>query len=248
LKGSNKLKKVNDFAVILNLLSGARDKNSEIYVWKLISDKKHLSQVRIESIRKARKDFAIVPCDGSERNLMDIIGASKSVDIYVPEYCLLFRTAIRSSDPPFRYYLEIPEFVAQLERRKNLRLVIENPSDLKISFTKKIDNPRPLSQYFHKDCYDVSVGGFSFYISKMETKFFNDNNSIDVVIKIDNVSLKAKAQIITKAEIEPDEFNGLSYKVWRIGCMFTEIDHLVRKSIEKFIFERIKEDQYVINE
>jgi hypothetical protein len=248
LKKTNELKKVNDFAVILNLLSGIKEKNTEVYIWKLIGDKKHLSQVRLESIRKMRKDFAIVPTEGQERSLQDIIGTSKSVDIFVPDSCLLFRSVIRTSDPPSRYYLEIPEFVAQLERRKNLRLVLENPSDFKISFTTKIDGPRPMSQCFHKDCYDVSTGGFSFYISRLESKFFQDQGVVDLVVKIEKISLKARAQITKVWEIEPDEFNGLSYKVWRVGCRFIEIDQLAKKYIEKFIFERIKEELHVINE
>ncbi len=248
MKNLSQLKKVNDFAVILNLLAGAKEKNAEIYVWKLIGDKKHLSQVRLEAIRKSRNDFSIVPIEGQERSLQDVIGTSKSVDIFVPDACLLFRSAIRTSDPPLRYYLEIPQFVAQLERRKNLRLVLENPSELKISFSKKIDGARPMTQYFHKDCYDVSTGGFSFYITRMETKFFLEHDSIDLVIKIDKVSLKAKAQITVVRDIEPDEFNGLSYKVWRVGCRITEIDQLAKKYIEKFIFERIKEELHVIND
>jgi len=248
LKSRNKLKKVNDFAVILNMLNGAKENNTEVYIWKLVGDKKHLAQVRLESVRKTKRDFAIVPNEGQERSLQDIIGFSRYVDVYLPESSLLFRAAIRTSDPPFRYYLEIPEFVAQLDRRSNLRLILESPSEVKISFQKMMEGPRPISQYFHKDCYDVSTGGFSFYVSKMESKFFGPGDPFELLMRIDRISIKAKSQISVIKEIEPDEFNGLNYKVFRVGCKFTEIDQLAKKYLEKFIFERIKEELRVINE
>lgn len=248
MNDSNKLKKVVDFAVILNLITSAKAKNAEVYVWKVIGDKKHLSQVRLESIRKTRKDFAIVPTEGQEQNLQDIIGTSNTVDIFIPDSTLIFRSVIRISESPSRYYLEIPEFVAQVERRKNLRLVLEDASEFKISFSTTTNGPRPIAQYFHKGCYDVSTGGLSFYISRLELKFFQEQGTIDLVIKIDKVMLKAKALLTNIREIDPDEFNGLSYKVWKVGCRFIEIDQLARKYIENFIFERIKKELHVINE
>ena len=79
LKSRNKLKKVNDFAVILNMLNGAKENNTEVYIWKLVGDKKHLAQVRLESVRKTKRDFAIVPNrDRREvyKTLLDSVGMS----------------------------------------------------------------------------------------------------------------------------------------------------------------------------
>jgi hypothetical protein len=42
-------------------------------------------------------------------------------------------------------------------------------------------------------------------------------------------------------EIEPDEFNGLTYKVWRVCCRFSQIDLNAKKFLEVFILEKIKE-------
>lgn len=245
----NKLKKVKDQSTILNLLSGAKESNAEVYVWKLIGNSKHLGQVRIESIRKTRHDFCIIPSEGQDRVVQDLMGSDSYIDIYIPGSALLLRCSIKSTDAPYRYYLQIPTFVAQVERRKTFRLNVHASGEVKVSFGKSITLPRPMTQHFLKDCFDVSTGGFSFFISKMESKFFQINDPINQIeIKAGSWSTKAAAEIATIREVEPDEFNGLSYKVWRVSCRFSQIDQISRKYLEKFIFERIKDELHAINE
>jgi hypothetical protein len=245
----NKLKKVKDEATILSLLSGAKEGVSEVFVWKLIGNAKHLGQVRIESIRKARRDFCIVPAEGQDRLVQDLMGSHSYVDLYIPNSALLLRCSIKQTDAPFRYYLQLPEFVAQVDRRKSFRLNTHEESEVKISFAKTVTSPRPMSQHFLKDCFDVSTGGFSFYISKLETKFFQVEDAIpSVEIKAGKWSTKVVAQVAFIREVEPDEFNGLSYKVWRVSCRFSSIDQISRKYLEKYIFERIKDELHAIND
>lgn len=249
LVNGNKLKKVKDEATILSLLSGAKENNAEVFLWKLIGNTKHLGQVRIESIRKARKDFCIIPAEGQDRLVQDLMGSHSYVDLYIPHSALLLRCNIKQTDAPFRYYLQLPDFVAQVDRRKSFRLNVHNTSEVKISFGKSVNLPRPMSQHFLKDCFDVSTGGFSFFVSKMENKFFQVNDQIPKVdIKAGDWSTKAAAEIVMIREIEPDEYNGFTYKVWRVSCRFTQIDQISKKYLEKFIFERIKEELHVINE
>lgn len=244
----NSLKKVKDEYAILSLLFGAKDNSADVFVWKLIGNTKHLGQVRIESIRKMRNDFCIIPAEGQDRAVQDLMSGQNYVDLYIPDSALLLRCSVKQTDAPFRYYLKIPEFVAQVDRRKSLRLNTYDTSEVKVSFGKSVANPRPMSQYFLKDCFDVSPGGFSFFISKMESKFFHANDPISTVeIKAGKWSTHADAEIVMIREVEPDEFNGLTYKVWRVSCRFSKIDQISRKYLEKFIFERIKDELHAIN-
>jgi hypothetical protein len=249
LSDDNKLKKVKDKATIMSLLSGAKESSSEVYIWRLIGSAKHLGQVRIESIRKMRNDFCIIPAEGQDRLVQDLMGSQNYVDLYVPGSALLLRCNIKQTDAPYRYYLTIPEFVAQVERRKSFRLNTYDTADVKVSFGKSVTLPRPMSQHFLKDCFDVSTGGFSFFVSKMESKFFQPNDPIPLIeIKAGDWGTKVSAEIATVREIEPDEFNGLTYKVWRVSCRFSKIDQISRKYLEKYIFERIKSELHAINE
>ena len=249
MANDNKLTKVKDQATILSLLSGAKESSAEVFIWKLIGNTKHLGQVRIESIRKTRKDFCIIPAEGQDRLIQDLMGSLNQVDLYIPDSALLLRCNVKQTDAPYRYYLQLPDFVAQAERRKNLRLNTHQTSEVRVSFGKSVSTPRPMSQHFLKECFDISTGGFSFFISKMEAKFFQVDDPISQVeIKAGDFSTKINAEIATIREIEPDEFNGLTYKVLRVSCRFAQIDQISKKYIEKFIFERIKDELHAINE
>ena len=245
----NKLKKVKDESTIFSLLSGTKELNAEVFIWKLIGNSKHLGQVRIESIRKLRRDFCIIPGEGQDRIVQDLMASQSYVDLYIPDSALLLRCNIKSTDAPYRYYLQMPDCVAQAERRKSFRLNVHNESEVKISFGKTVALPRTMSQHFLKDCFDISTGGFSFFISKMENKFFQVGDSIpSLEMKAGKWSTKASAEIMTIREVEPDEFNGLAYKVWRVSCKFSSLDQISRKYLEKYIFERIKDELRAINE
>ena len=248
LTTENKLKKVQDEAVITSLLFSAKESELEVYVWRLVGGSKHLAHVKIESIRKTRKDFCIVPLAGNEKAVQELMSSQDYIDLYIPDSALLLRCTIKQTDAPIRYYLQIPNFVAQVERRKNFRLNVYDSEEVKIGFSKSVTVPRPMSQHFNKSCFDVSAGGFSFMASRMESKFFQVNDPIrGVEIKVGNQVIKVSGQVALIKEIEPDEFNGLTYKVWRVCCRITQIDDISRKYLEKFIFERIKDELHVIN-
>ena len=105
-----------------------------------------------------------------------------------------------------------------------------------------------MTQQFGKSCFDISTGGFSFLVSRMESKFFQINDPIRMLeIKISDWSTIVNVEIALIKEVEPDEYNGLTYKVWRICCRFSLIDQISKKYLEKYIFERIKDELHAIS-
>lgn len=246
---ANELKKIKDESAILNLIGTVKEQRQEVFLWRFVGGTKHMAMVRVESVRKMRGDFCVVPADGQDRQVQDIIGGMNHIDLYVPESALLLRCSIKQTDAPFRYYLSIPKFVAQVDRRKSLRLNVHDESDVLLNFAKTTGGPRVVKQHFHKACYDISAGGFSFHVSKAEAKFFNVTDEIPVVdIKMPGWAGKVTAVISAIREIEPDDKNGMTYKVLRISCSFTNIDQISRKYLEKYVFERIKDELHAINE
>ena len=249
LENVNKLKKVYDEAIIINLLSGAQENNADVFIWKLLGASKHIGQVKIESIRKKRGDFCITPSEGQERIIKDLVGSQTYADVYIPQASILFRCNLISTHAPKRYYLSIPDFVAQLERRKNLRINVYESNEIKLSFSKKIITSNSGGQNFQKSCFDLSGGGFSFLVSRMESKLFNLKETLSLVeIKSKKWSHRISAEICQIREVEPDEFNDLIYKVWRISCRMIEIDQTFKKDLEKYIFEQIKDELCAIND
>ncbi len=248
MANDNKLRKVTDVAVIYSLLNSAKELGTEVYVWRFIGNRKIMSSVRIEALRKQRSDYSIVPLAGNDQTVQDLISGQHFVDLYIPDSALLLRCKIKTVDAPLRYYLHIPEFVAQVERRKNFRLKVYGLYEVNASFTKEVSTPKSGTQHFSKDLFDISTGGFSFYVSRLESKLFQVGDPLSrVLLKAGTWTGKLSAKVAMIREIEPDVHNGLQYKVWRISCKYTEIDEVSRKYLEVYIFERMNHDLHAIN-
>ena len=248
MSNGNKLNKVHDLHQILSNLNSAKENTAEVYLWRFVGGSKHLALSRIESVRKQRGDFCVVPAEGQDRILQDLVGGQSQVDLYIPSMSILMRCRIKQTDAPFRYYLEFPEFIAQAERRRHLRLNVYEKEEIKVSFGKSVVMPRAMSQFFLKSCFDVSTGGLSFFVSKTESKLFQPEDKIPTMeLKSSNWSAKVSSKVLSIRETDPDEANGFPYKVWRVSCQITQIDSVSRQQLEKFIFERIKEELHAIN-
>lgn len=240
------LSKIQDPAIIYDLLMGSKDNKSDVFIWRLIGGEEHLGQVKIESVSKARRDFSIMPCDDHDEEVQNLLLNQSYIDFYIPNYSLLFRCHLKTNGGPIRYSLHLPLEVAQVDRRANQRITTFKDDQLEISFQSQSE--RGLNQQFSKVCFDLSGGGLSFYVSKMEKKFFREGEVIkELSIKTPQWKSQVKAEMILVKELEPNEFNDLPYKVWRVCCRFKELDQESKRLLDKYIFERIKGELHVIN-
>jgi len=245
----NEMKKIEDVSVIWSLIFSSKELSRQAYVWRFIGDSKHVGMVKIEAVRKQRNDFCIIPSDGQAKMVESLLSGNEGkIDLYIPEASMIMRCDIKHADAPRRYYLCFPSYSALLERRKYLRLNVYESGSIKANFSKSIVVPRYITQYFDKTLTDISVGGFSFYVSKIENKFFQVGDPITgVSIKTFDWSGQLEGEVTSIREIQPDEFNGLSYKVWRVSCKFRNMQEDAKRYIERYILERIKRDLSAIN-
>jgi hypothetical protein len=249
LNNDNNLKEVKDKVTIFNLLSGAKENDSDVFVWRLIGDRKHLGKMRVESLRKTDNVLCLISIDEDENIVKEIVGNLGHVDLYIPDCAMLLRCDLKSTDRGVRYYLKIPSLVVQLERRQVLRLTITDPDSIQVHLTKSFKRSVTGTQHFAKPIIDISSGGFAFFVSKLELKYFQIGDDIsEVKVSFDKYLFQSGAQVCSILEITPDEYNGLSYKVWRINCKFNSIDQISRKYLERYIFEKINQELRVINQ
>ena len=233
----------------MSLLGTVKEEKLEVFLWRFVGGSKHMATVKIESVRKSKRDFCVIPAEGHSAIVQEVVGSLNYIDVYVPESALLMRCTIKHTDAPVRYYLEIPTFVAQVDRRKSFRLNVHDDSEMKLNFIKMSGGLKQVKQQFLKNCFDISTGGFSFLISKAEFKLFKvAEEFLSVDLKTKDWSGKGRAQVSAIREVEPDDRNGLTYKVFRVSCSFTQLDQGSQKYLEKYIFERIKDELRVINE
>lgn len=239
------LTKVEDPAIIFEILMGCKDTKSDIYIWKMVGGEEHLGQVQIESVSRSRKDFSIVPHDNHEEEVQNLLMNQSYIDFYVPNSLLLFRCQLKTSSPPIRFSFHLPRELSQIDRRSSKRIT-PTEEELKILFQSQSE--RGLSQHFAKSCFDISSGGLSFYVSKMERKFFREGDILkELNIVTPEWNSQVKAEMVLVKELEPNEFNNLPYRVWRVCCRFKGLDEKSRELIDRYIFERIKGELHAIN-
>ena len=91
MSNGNKLKKIQDEQQIFSALTSAKDNGYEIYVWRFVGGEKHLALSKIEAVRKQRNDFCIVPSDGQDRLVQELIGGQTQVDLRRVRHVVLER-------------------------------------------------------------------------------------------------------------------------------------------------------------
>lgn len=240
--------RIDDKDAVMNYLTNIKESSNSALIWKIIGDSKFTAEVKIEAIRKTRSDFIVIPNEGEADKVQSLMGTNGFIDIYVPESALIFRCKIRQTEAPVRYFLEVPDFMAQIERRQSLRLNLSASDEVTIKFSKQQELNRTIQQKFSKNCYDISAGGLSFLVSRVESKLFKVNDFVrSVEIQTPQWKSMVVLQVALVKELTPDESNDMSYKAWKVSCRFIGLDEVSKKYLTKFVFERLKANEHVIN-
>lgn len=240
--------RIDDKDTVLKYLTSIKESSGSALIWKIIGDSKFTAEVKIEAIRKTRGDFILVPDEGDADKVQSLMGTNGFIDFYIPESSLIFRCKIRQTEAPVRYFLEVPEFMAQIERRQSLRLDLSDSNEVTIKFSKHQEPSKTIQQKFSKNCFDISAGGLSFLVSRLESKSFKVNDFIRAV-EIQTPQWKSQVilQVALVKELTPDENSDISYKAWKVSCRFISLDDISKKYLTKFVFERLKSNEHVIN-
>lgn len=246
LSNEVKFTQITSISAIYELLQSAKDFTSDVFIWRLLAGEEHLGHVRVESLNKTRKDFTIVSHSLHEKIVQNLLLNQSTIDFYIPNSSLLFRCHIKSSEGGQRYTFHFPVEISQVDRRSTSRINTHQEEDLGIQFLAKSE--RGVSQQFLKKCFDMSAGGLSFYTSRMEQKFFQDGSLIsEMKIKTEKWATKVDAEVVMIKEMEPNEFNGIPYKVWRVCCRFKGLDDLHKQQLNRYILQKIKDELHAIN-
>lgn len=239
--GSNNLKKNYSAWAIFSLINNTKLKDKPVVGWRIISGKKVTVELFIRVIRKFRNEVVIRATrpDG-RKTLQDLIAGSDKLNLYLPGDLVLFQSNIKSCDENGDVVINIPEMIAQIDRRKHMRLFIESDARAEVSFTKECHGQRVVTQKFNKPCFDISAGGLSFLVSKSESKFFEKSDNIEgVVLQIGEKKTRINGNIVNILEVEPDEKNGLHYKCKKICVRYTNATAQQQKVIDAYVFKYV---------
>lgn len=243
--GNNKLKKnYNDWA-IFSIINNVKLKEQNVVAWKFVAGKKVTADLTIKIIRKFNGEMVLSPnSNHAKKTLESIITGAEKLNLYFPSEMVLFQSDMKSYCDK-GVTINIPDMIAQLDRRQFLRYKIDEHVFSKIEFMKKKNGASSIIQKFSKACFDISAGGLTFFVSKTEYPFFQKGDEISlIVLNLEKLQLKFSAEIVNIFDQDPNDRNGLYYKSWKICLKYKDIDDVTRKRIDNFVFQHLdfKED------
>jgi hypothetical protein len=238
---SNTLKKnFNDWA-IFSIINNTKLSDKSVLGWKIVAGKKVTVEVIFHIIRKFRNEI-VVRAVGSQGkvSLGDLAAGAQKLNFYLPDDMVLFQTDVKHVEQNGDVRIKIPEMIAQIDRRKFLRLFVEDGIDVNVKFLKENHGHKVSTQQFIKSCFDVSAGGFSFIISKSESRFFmKDDSMFGIELQIGKENITVNADIINILEVEPTVENKLHYKGWKVCVKYSHIKKESKNLLNDFIFRYV---------
>lgn len=240
-RNANTLKKNKSKWAIFSLVNNTKINESQIMGWRIVAGKKVTSEVFIRVIRKFRNEFVVRAVSESEKNkLNNLLASSGNLNFYLVQDMVLFQTEVKHIDSNGDFVFKMPEMIAQIDRRKYMRIFLDNRVKALCTFYKKNHGHKIVNQQFQKECFDISAGGLSFFISKAESKFFEKGDLIEQIrIKIDENWVNVKGDVVNVIDVEPDERNNLHYKAIKVCVKYYDTADQARKTIDEFVFKHI---------
>ncbi len=251
---TNSLKQNKNPGSIFSILSNAKISESSAIAWKLIGGSKVTADLRFRLIRKFRNEIEFIPLPNNKSNLDRVISGNETINIFLPDQAILFQGKIKgygqSQSPGYKsdtiLRLTVPDMIAQIDRRKHLRLAITEELDAKIAFAKALELQRRQVQTFKKDCYDISSGGCSFIVSQAERRFFPIGDMVDdILISLEGTHLKMAGKIVNTIKVEPNDSNNLLYTGHKICVEFQDPAKEVVDLIKVFVFKYLELDEAI---
>ncbi len=238
---TNNLKKNYSAWAIFSIFNNTKISEKPIVAWRMVNGKKITVDVHIRVIRKFRNEFIIRSLRSSgKKTLNDLTAGSEKINLYLPEDLVLCQCDVKQIDNSGDVVVKVPDMIAQIDRRKFLRLFIDTSVKVDVAFHKDLVGHHDRVQYFEKGCFDISAGGLSFLVSRTEAKYFKNNNEIkDIILDLDGKKTKISGLVVNIFDVEPDDRNGLIYKSKKICIQYMDPTEKQQKVINDYVFQYI---------
>jgi c-di-GMP-binding flagellar brake protein YcgR len=232
----NIMKKSKKINLLTNNLEYLKLHSKEIVVWRIVNEKKIISEAKVKLIRKYRQE--VVLSVNLNQDLYNILSGSEVVNVFLPDNGVIFQSKIKSFVENAELVIMLPSEFAQLERRKNMRYAPENEE---IScFIGVIDkNLKKIN--FKKNLLDISAGGASFVCSKDESKLFKLGDELECIVSLNDKYVKLRAKIVNVIHVDPAVFTSYCYGGWKSSVCFIDHGEDIKRMINNYIFKQVKD-------
>jgi hypothetical protein len=244
---SNNLKKNYSTWGIFSIINNTKLNDKPVVGWKIIGGQKVTVDLFIRVIRKFRNELVVRATNLEGRNMLaNLITGSDKLNLYLPDDLVLFQSEIKNCDATGDLVITLPKMIAQVDRRKHLRLFVNDEMNVILSFAKQNHGQRVSTQQFEKKCFDISAGGISFIISKIEAKFFEVGDLVfGISLYLDKRKTLINAEVVNILDVEPDDNNGLHYKGKKVCIRYLDPTANQQKVINDFVFKYIQLDDAI---
>jgi c-di-GMP-binding flagellar brake protein YcgR len=233
---NNLMRKHKNQKSLLEMLASAKIDNDGIVAWRMINNKKMTVNVHVKIIRKFRDEMIIETENDQVENLEKLISGAEYLNFFISGFGLLFQSKIKSYQDKNQLIVSVPNEYAQLERRKYLRYQLTNESiECFITFQEN-GTVRKLK----KRAFDISAGGISFIVSRLEAKFFNPGVKLeDFIFQIESKFVKTTARVVNIVYLEPEMSSDMLYGGWKVSISFLSNEVEFIKLVDDFVFSKI---------
>jgi hypothetical protein len=243
----NKLKKMHDQKMIGHQLLSAKERNDEAFIWRIVGDKKVLAPVRFEVIKKAKGELVVAPAEDSREIFQHVLGGADHLNFFLPNSSLLFQCSVKQFESNGSLSLQFPKFIAQVDRRKNLRMEASNHPKLRVQFCKTLAASQPTKQFYGKGLYDLSAGGLTFLATRAESRHFIPGEKLkNVELIINDQKIVITASILRVQELNEIESQEHPYKAWKVTFTFDSLQKKEQDLLTKFVFENVAIDEKAV--
>lgn len=240
----NKLKKNYDESAITSIIESNKALDKQVIGWRFVGDKKVTVDLKIRVIRKFRNEIVFMPLsDEGNYTLQSLVNGAEKLNFYFPDDMALFQVEVKSFESKNDLVVKYPKMIAHIDRRKFLRLFLEENLKACVKFSKKNHGQLTSAQFFTKSCFDLSAGGLSFIVSRSELRFFQMEDKVEMQLELNDFATKVIGKIVNIFEIAPNKFNKLNYKGWKICFDFQGLAPEVQRRINDFVFSHIEIDK-----
>ena len=224
--------------VIFDFLKDVKIRKEKCLVWRAQGKEKITAEVELSVIRKFNGEVVFnATSKGQLEKLRTVISGCEFTNVFVINKSVLFRSKIKFLDHEDKLVLHFPQMVAQAERRKSLRLIMEGNEECRIKLQHQILGRESRVQKFDKALYDLSAGGLAFVTNSAESKLFNVGDALpSLYLTIEGEEYRVPGKVVNLIPVEPGPQNKLVYGGHRICVEFLGLGPSIQEDIEIFVF------------
>lgn len=224
---------------IFKILNELCRNKTPLTIWKLCLDRKWSLSLPIKVVRTNQHEMLFHVDSGLERSLKEVMNGEKILRFHVESKNILFQCKLKYYASP-DLVVEIPNFIAVEDMRKDLRLRIES-DQARVVIKKFTDPNQTKSKQFDKKLQDISSGGLSIILSVQEEPYFHhEKDNIVGVVNLDNKNINVTLVLVNLISIEPNSTNGVLYKSYKACFKFDSISPEDKIRIENYVLQNYK--------